>query len=32
MKKRKDIYAYFNNDARGFAIKNALRFKELLER
>jgi uncharacterized protein YecE (DUF72 family) len=32
MKKRKDIYAYFNNDAYGFAIKNALRFKELLER
>lgn len=31
MEKRKDMYAYFNNDARGFAIKNALRFKELLE-
>jgi len=30
MKKRKDIYAYFNNDAQGFAVKNALRFKELL--
>jgi uncharacterized protein YecE (DUF72 family) len=32
MEKRKDIYAYFNNDAHGFAVKNALRFKELLER
>lgn len=24
------IFAFFNNDAQGFAIKNALRFKELL--
>jgi len=32
MAKRKDIYAYFNNDAHGFAVRNALRFKELLER
>jgi len=30
MGKGKDIYAYFNNDAHGFAVKNALRFKELL--
>jgi uncharacterized protein YecE (DUF72 family) len=26
----KDIYAYFNNDAYGFAIKNALTFRNLL--
>lgn len=26
----KSIYAYFNNDAYGFAIKNALKFRELL--
>ncbi len=30
-KKNKDIFAFFNNDAQGFAIKNALRFRELLE-
>ncbi len=29
-KKKKDIFAFFNNDAQGFAIKNALRFRELL--
>ena len=29
-KKHKDIFAFFNNDARGFAVKNALRFRELL--
>jgi len=27
---KKDIFAFFNNDAFGNAIKNALRFKELL--
>lgn len=27
----KDIYAYFNNDAYGYAISNALKFRELLE-
>ena len=27
----KSIYAYFNNDAYGYAVKNALKFKELLE-
>lgn len=32
MGKRKDIYAYFNNDAYGFAVKNAMRFRQLLER
>ena len=31
-KKQKDIFAFFNNDAQGFAIKNALRFKELLDK
>lgn len=29
--KVKAVYVYFNNDAEGFAIRNALRFKELLE-
>ncbi len=26
----KDVYIYFNNDAYGYAVKNALRLKELL--
>ena len=26
----KRIYVYFNNDAYGYAVKNALRLKELL--
>ena len=26
----KDVFAYFNNDAFGYAVKNALRLKELL--
>jgi uncharacterized protein YecE (DUF72 family) len=26
-----DLYAFFNNDARGFAVKNALEFRELFE-
>ncbi|MDD5553885.1 MAG: DUF72 domain-containing protein [Candidatus Omnitrophica bacterium] len=26
----KDVFAFFNNDAYGYAVKNALRFKELL--
>jgi uncharacterized protein YecE (DUF72 family) len=30
--KRKDIFAFFNNDAYGYAVKNALRFRELLEK
>jgi uncharacterized protein YecE (DUF72 family) len=30
-KTKKDIFAFFNNDARGFAVKNALRFRELLK-
>ena len=30
-KKNKDIFAFFNNDAHAFAVKNALRFRELLE-
>jgi len=30
--KNKDIFAFFNNDAYGYALKNALRFRELLER
>jgi len=28
----KDIYVYFNNDAEGYAIKNALKLRELCER
>jgi len=28
---KKIIFAFFNNDAGGFAVKNALRFKELLK-
>lgn len=28
--KSKDIFAFFNNDACGYAVKNALKFKELL--
>lgn len=28
--KVKDIFAFFNNDAGGFAVKNAIRFKKLL--
>lgn len=31
LKEGKSIYAYFNNDAYGFAIKNALKFRELLD-
>jgi uncharacterized protein YecE (DUF72 family) len=27
---RKDLYAFFNNDACGYAVRNALRFRELL--
>lgn len=30
-KNKKDIFAFFNNDAQGFAVGNALRFRELLE-
>lgn len=29
--KVKDVFVFFNNDAHGFAVKNALRFKELLK-
>ena len=29
-KKNKDIFVFFNNDAQGFAVKNALRLRELL--
>ncbi|PIQ88259.1 MAG: hypothetical protein COV72_09095 [Candidatus Omnitrophica bacterium CG11_big_fil_rev_8_21_14_0_20_42_13] len=28
----KNLFAFFNNDARGFAVKNALRFRELFKR
>jgi uncharacterized protein YecE (DUF72 family) len=28
--KNKDIFAFFNNDAEGFAVRNAKRFRELL--
>jgi uncharacterized protein YecE (DUF72 family) len=30
--KNKDIFTFFNNDAYGYALKNALKFRELLER
>lgn len=30
--KDKDIFTFFNNDAYGYAIKNALKFRELLEK
>lgn len=30
--KTKDIFAFFNNDAYGYAVKNALKFRELLEK
>ncbi|MGB9613664.1 MAG: DUF72 domain-containing protein [Candidatus Margulisiibacteriota bacterium] len=30
LKKRLAVYVYFNNDAYGYAVKNALRLKELL--
>ena len=30
LKSGKDIYAYFNNDAHGYAVKNALTFKNLI--
>ena len=29
---KKDIFAFFNNDAGGYAVKNALRFRQFLER
>ncbi len=29
--RNKDIFAFFNNDTYGYAVKNALRFRELLE-
>ncbi len=28
--KQKDVYCYFNNDQEGFAVKNALRLKQIL--
>jgi len=31
-KKGKDIFAFFNNDGQGFAVKNALKFRELLDK
>jgi uncharacterized protein YecE (DUF72 family) len=30
--KNKDIFVFFNNDACGYAVKNALKFKELSEK
>jgi uncharacterized protein YecE (DUF72 family) len=32
LKKDMEVYVYFNNDAYGYAIKNALRLKELLSK
>ena len=31
LKSGKDVYVYFNNDARAYAVKNALKLKELLK-
>jgi len=31
-KKTKEIYVYFNNDAHGYAVNNALKLKELLKK
>jgi uncharacterized protein YecE (DUF72 family) len=31
LRDRADVYAYFNNDWEGFAVRNALRLKELLD-
>ncbi|MBU0672822.1 MAG: DUF72 domain-containing protein [Candidatus Margulisbacteria bacterium] len=30
LKKKLSVYVYFNNDANGYAVKNALRLKEIL--
>lgn len=30
--KNRDIFAFFNNDAHGYAVKNALKFRELLKK
>jgi uncharacterized protein YecE (DUF72 family) len=30
LKQKLSVYVYFNNDARGYAVKNALRLKELV--
>jgi len=32
LKNGKDVYVYFNNDAHGYAVKNALKLKELLKK
>jgi uncharacterized protein YecE (DUF72 family) len=29
-RERADVYAYFNNDWMGYAVKNGLRLRELL--
>ncbi len=29
---KRDIFAFFNNDAEGFAVKNALKFRQFLEK
>jgi uncharacterized protein YecE (DUF72 family) len=29
-KKRKDVYVYFNNDAEGYALKNALTLMKMV--
>jgi uncharacterized protein YecE (DUF72 family) len=29
-KKRKDVYVYFNNDAEGYAVKNAFTLMEMV--
>lgn len=30
MRRGRDVYAYFNNDARGFAVRNARRLRDLI--
>lgn len=32
LKEGRDVYIYFNNDAYGYAVKNAVRLKELVEK
>jgi uncharacterized protein YecE (DUF72 family) len=31
LKQKKDVYIYFNNDAHGYAVKNASKLKKILE-
>lgn len=31
LRKKGEVFCYFNNDAQGFAVKNAMELKELME-